>query len=80
MLHNSRQDNPSEEGIVRIIGINDTNFMVTYVYDARRKNIKIFSEQFKQMSRDVKSIDLLNFYIQNKHKLTDIRIEDDGYY
>ena len=35
------EDDPTNEGIVRIVGINDTSFFVTFDMRTNRRNIKI---------------------------------------
>ncbi len=75
------EDDPTNEGIVRIVGINDTSFFVTFDMRTNRRNIKINSEQFKKLSEGITNHDeIRNLYNKHKDNLTDIIIEEKGYY
>jgi hypothetical protein len=75
------KNDPTDEGEVRIVEINDTSFFVTSDMRTRRRNIKINSEQFKKLSEGITDHDQIS-KLYNKHKdsLTDINIEEKGYF
>jgi len=75
------EDDPTNEGEVRIVDINDISFFVNSDMRTRRRNIKINSEQFKKLSEGITNHnDILNLYNKYKNNLTDIIIEDKGYF
>jgi len=75
------EDDLANESIVRIVGINDTSFFVTFDMRTNRRNIKINSEQFKKMSEGITNHnEIRDLYNKHKDSLTDIIIEERGYY
>jgi hypothetical protein len=80
LITQSKYNDPTDEGNVRIIGINGIHFVVHSDFRSNRRNIKVTSEQFKKLSEGVKDDELSSFYYKNKDTLTDIMIEDAGYY
>lgn len=71
---------PAYDENIRIVGINGVHFMVHSDFRTNRRNIKISSEQFKKLSEGIKDNELANFYYKNKDNLTDIIIEEVGYF
>jgi len=68
---------------IRIVGINDTNFTVTHNMSLNRLNIKIISKQFKKLTELLKLTDpyeISKLYDRHKNKLTDIIMEEKGYF
>jgi|UniRef100_A0A6C0HF34 hypothetical protein len=68
---------------IRIVGINDTDFIVTHNMSLNRLNIKIYSKQFKKLTELLKLTDpyeIRNLYNRRKNNLTDVIIEEKGYY
>jgi hypothetical protein len=80
LITQSKYNDPTDEGNVRIIGINGIHFVVYSDFRSNRRNIKVTSEQFKKLSEGVKDDELSSFYYKIKDTLTDIMIEDAGYY
>jgi hypothetical protein len=84
MSHNLSENNPLiQPSDIRIVGINDTDFIVTHNMCLNRLNIKIISKQFKKLTELLKLTDpyeIRNLYNRRKNNLTDIIIEEKGYY
>jgi predicted RNA-binding protein with PUA domain len=84
MSHNLSENNPLiQPSDIRIVGINDTDFIVTHNMSLNRLNIKIISKQFKKLTELLKLTDpyeIRNLYNRRKNNLTDIIIEEKGYY
>ena len=84
MSHNLSENNPLiQPSDIRIVGINDTDFIVTHNMSLNRLNIKIYSKQFKKLTELLKLTDpyeIRNLYNRRKNNLTDVIIEEKGYY
>ena len=84
MSHNLSENNPLiQPSDIRIVGINDTDFIVTHNMSLNRLNIKIISKQFMKLTELLKLTDpyeIRNLYNRRKNNLTDIIIEEKGYY
>ena len=68
---------------IRIVGINDTDFIVTHNISINRLNIKINSKQFKNLTELLKLTDpyeISKLYHRHKNNLTDVTIEEKGYF
>lgn len=84
MSYNLSENNPLiQPSDIRIVGINDTDFIVTHNMSLNRLNIKIYSKQFKKLTELLKLTDpyeIRNLYNRRKNNLTDVIIEEKGYY
>jgi hypothetical protein len=74
-------NNSANDPNLRIVGINEHSFFITHTYWSDRRNIKINSEQLKKLSEGITNhSDILKLYHIHKNNLTDVIIEEKGYF